>query len=162
MVRKLTSNGIWLFIALVFVNYDVIICQLSTTSLAADSHQVALNATTGNDIKNTYDVPRKTDNGNKKRPETNNRAPPETGNSFQMPPFIIGGGCVLVIYGFFHCLYVHCYTEKRVQTIATRTMAAPTLARAPTIIVHDDPNNTTGEQLCIMSSVRVTSSAGKW
>ena len=139
-MASMMDRNLWLLTAVIFYNYDVIMCQLTykpTVHSNADGGYSLQNSTAGDDAINKKAPSDVTKNGIKT--DVYNRPPEKSGNGFQMPPFIIGACSVLVIYGFFHCLYVHCYTEKRVETIATRT-----IARAPTIIVHDDPASASG------------------
>ena len=117
-----------------------------TTTVAKDQQSLA---TDENDdvIKNKNDdaIKNKNDDVTKNTKNSNTRPalpqqPRKSSFLFNMPPFLIGAFSVLVLYGFFHCLYMHCYTEKKVKRIATRAVA-----KAPTIIINDDPSAGSGK-----------------
>ena len=127
MLKTANKGCLFLLISMAIL-YDVITCQ---SVLPADNknNNTAFHDSAPDVIHKTNKNPKSENDSDRVR---NNRI-------FQMPPFVIGGCCVLVIYAFFHCLYMHCYTEKRVKTI-TKRQTMPT----PTIIISDDASNGTG------------------
>ena len=118
-IVKVLSHHIW--IIFVFMGYAI---QLSSsadsTKLCADENSNCPNAT---------------DISTKKPPDRTIPKPPANHNKknyILVPPFLIGASTVIVLYVIFHCIYMHCYTEKKVKHIAKR------VNRAPTIIIGDE------------------------
>ena len=62
------------------------------------------------------------------------------GKYWLVPPFLIGAASVLVLYVFIHCVYLHCYTNRKGDTnIKKRT--------APTILFNEAHSNASPMQV---------------
>ena len=75
----------------------------------------------------------------KKKPKTRDPYKRE-GKYWLVPPFLIGAASVLVLYVFIHCVYLHCYTNRKGDTnIKKRT--------APTILFNEAHSNASPMQV---------------